>query len=154
MSDAALQAIYDDLPRIDCQGACHAACGPIDMTGLERRRIARVTGVDIPKLTSVFSSVRVEGYRCPALGMMGSCTVYEVRPLVCRIWGLTKRLPCFAGCRPQRWLSEPEAYELMARVWDVSGQPQEARLARLAAAEENQQAMSDIRDRLNLGWRP
>jgi Fe-S-cluster containining protein len=137
-----LDALYAELPRIDCVGLCRDTCGPIDMSRAERQRIARA-GVDIPAGSLIT-------YDCPALTMLGQCSVYKIRPLICRIWGLTKRLHCNYGCRPSRWLTEPEAYTLIARAYDISGQRDKARQARLAAAPEHQAMMTTIRDVLSV----
>ncbi len=143
--DDQLEAIYAELPDIDCQGRCWDSCGPIEMSKIERDRI-RKAGVEIP-----FGSFHVHGpYKCPALTMFHQCSVYSIRPIICRIWGLSRRLPCTYGCRPERYLSEPEIYELMARIFDLSGQPQEARMARLAASPEHQAKMAEINEYLDV----
>lgn len=139
--------MYAEIPSIDCQGLCRDTCVNIDMTRVEQQRIEEA-GVHIPR-GNVNTDVVV--YACPALTIFGQCSVYEVRPLICRIWGTTKRTMCNYGCRPARWLTEPEAMLLIARAHDISGDKANAQLARLAALPENQQQMSDIRDRLNLG---
>jgi Fe-S-cluster containining protein len=38
--------------------------------------------------------------RCNYLNDGGRCSVYEVRPLVCRIFGASDKLPCIWGCKP------------------------------------------------------
>lgn len=143
--DARLDALYAELPTIECQGFCHTSCGPIDMSAAERERITREKGITIP----AGSFLRDGPSDCVALTMLRRCSVYDIRPLVCRIWGLTKRMPCGYGCRPSRWLTEPEAYTLMARAYEISGQDKLARMSQAAALPENQAAMTAIRDRLN-----
>lgn len=46
----------------------------------------------------------------------GKCSVYSVRPLICRIWGCLPRMRCPFGCLPERWLSEQEVRKLFERV--------------------------------------
>lgn len=137
MSTKDFDDLYAELPSIDCQGMCWDSCGPIDMTGAERVRIRRETGVDIP----AGSFLRHGPSACPALGMLHTCTVYDVRPLICRIWGLTRRLRCNYGCRPDRVLTEPEAYEFIARAHEIAGEHESARIARLATRPEYQERM-------------
>jgi len=40
---------------------------------------------------------------CPHLGDKG-CTVYAERPLICRLFGTTPRLPCPNGNRPDKMI--------------------------------------------------
>lgn len=145
-----LQQIYDDLPGIDCQGHCWDSCGPIDMTGYERERIAREGGVEIARGSWLADGPGM----CPALTPFRQCSVYELRPLICRIWGLTKELPCTYGCRPERYLSDVEAGEFMARVHEVAGEHEDARLVRLAMSPEYRErwraAKLEIRDRTDV----
>lgn len=50
---------------------------------------------------------------CPLLTPGKRCSVYEHRPMICRIWAMTKKLRCPFGCRPSRWLSDKEAGALL-----------------------------------------
>lgn len=42
----------------------------------------------------------------------GKCTVYQSRPLVCRIYGTSEIMRC-DGCTPERYLSEQETRDIM-----------------------------------------
>ena len=118
--DAALQAVYDQIPEIpDCQGRCWVSCGPIPMTTRERQRI-RQAGF---RITPVREAVTQEGdYFCEALTQDKRCAVYELRPLVCRLWGSIARLKCPYGCTPRGgWLSNKEAARLVREVDEIGG---------------------------------
>lgn len=147
-----LDALYAELPTIDCQGMCWDSCGPIQMTGVERQRIHREAGVEIPDR----SWLRDGSGLCPALNMFHQCSVYQIRPLICRIWGMTRRLRCNYGCKPDRMLSEPQAYEFIARAMEICGDHEGAATARLATLPENQQelarAWADIDFRTDLEY--
>ena len=43
----------------------------------------------------------------------------EVRPLICRLYGLVKRMACPWGCQPDRWMTDVEAYELLRKVGEL-----------------------------------
>lgn len=116
-----LDDLYAELPAIDCQGLCWDSCDRIDMSRAERRRIAADAGVEIPDGTKAAGPTL-----CVALTMFRQCGVYEIRPLICRLWGLIESLPCTFGCRPDRYLTDQEAYEFIARAYDISGQRAEA----------------------------
>ena len=45
---AALDDLYGQLPALECKRRCHDTCTVIDMSELERERIADTTGVAIP----------------------------------------------------------------------------------------------------------
>ncbi|MGI5245061.1 YkgJ family cysteine cluster protein [Dactylosporangium sp. CA-139066] len=114
----ALDAIYAELPAIECRGRCHDSCTNIDMTGVERRRIIQVAGVTIPRRT-----MRDPVMPCPALTIFKRCSAYEVRPLICRLWGLTRAMRCSYGCVPEGgYLPEAVALDYIARVHEAAGE--------------------------------
>lgn len=108
--EAAFDELYAELPAMECQGLCAQSCGPIRMTEPERARIA-AAGVTIPD-----GGIFTPGM-CPALTMFRQCSVYEVRPLICRLWGVVKSMPCPWGCRPEGgWLTDQQGYDLIRRA--------------------------------------
>ena len=84
-----IDRLYAMLPHIECQRRCQKACGPILMSQAESDRIAERIG-RMPKDTKDLS--------CPMLSPMGNCTIYDIRPAICRLYGLTKALRCRFGC--------------------------------------------------------
>lgn len=97
MADS-LERIYRAIPTVDCKGLCTESCGPIEMSDEERERIA-ARGVTIPPAAQAMQAI-ISGVRtadCPAL-TDGRCTVYEDRPLICRLWGAVQSMPCPYGC--------------------------------------------------------
>jgi hypothetical protein len=128
-TDDELDALYAELPTIDCQGHCWNSCGPIHMTGAEQQRIRRA-GVHIPN--QLYSETGP--MTCPALTMFHQCGVYEARPLICRMWGATRKLRCNYGCKPERYLTEREVVEFMTRAHEIAGETKEAELGRRALA--------------------
>lgn len=113
-----LNQVRDQVPAIECLGLCHESCGPVRMTSVEHDAIQQRHGVDIPA-TGLAT--------CPALTMLGRCSVYEDRPMVCRLWGVVESLPCPWGCRPERTLTAAEGYDLLAQAADVDGDRAAAR---------------------------
>lgn len=88
---AMLDELYASLPAIECRGLCHDSCTAIDASELERRRLA-ARGVHLPDEPARVQYARIvasgQAPRCPALGPLNTCTVYEVRPFTCRAFGL------------------------------------------------------------------
>jgi Fe-S-cluster containining protein len=120
---AALDALYAELPYLECRGLCWHSCGPVDMSHTERSRIAEL-GVTIPGYTrEAAERFRETGNvdACPALGPFRTCGVHPVRPMICRLWGMTEMMRCPFGCRPSRELSEAEGYEYLERSRQIGG---------------------------------
>lgn len=109
-----LKAIWDKVPAMkNCQGKCQASCGPIPVSGEERELVERRSGKEL--------DWNHETWRCNMLSKTGYCTVYSVRPLICRIWGATEKMPCVFGCEPERMLTQLETMELFKELEAVSG---------------------------------
>ena len=103
------------LPPMQCDSGCGECCGPVPVTETEFQRIRRYI--------ADHNVVPVEqGVTCP-LFLGGSCAVYEVRPLPCRIFGHFDKMTCPHGYnanvdereilrmvrangKPTRWLHE------------------------------------------------
>lgn len=117
-----LEQIYAVIPDVGCKGLCHEACGPIMATEKEVKR-ARDAGVDIlapARRILELRAVTAEIAVCPAL-VERRCSIYDVRPLICRIYGATRSLQCEFGCRPQRWLTERESAYLVQQAYRIGG---------------------------------
>lgn len=122
-----LDAIYRRLPRINCKGKCAGSCGPIMMERVEADNIRRTVGDKLavtPAPTTGETVVIVTNYdpkcgNCPML-QNKRCSVYDQRPLICRLWGMVKKMRCPFGCRPTRWVSDAEAKVLFEAVADLS----------------------------------
>lgn len=111
--DRALNEIYKMIPNMPaCTGACSDACGPIAMTAGEWERIIRYKG-HVPQLRDKMT--------CPMLSPTGKCTVYTVRPYICRLWGTVKEMRCPQGCEPERWLTRAEAQVIFDGIMEVAG---------------------------------
>lgn len=116
-----LEAIYARIPDARCKGLCTKSCSVIAMTVHEARRL-RQAGTPLPPHDVALARVYADaGYRCPAL-VDGRCSVYELRPFVCRIYGSSESLPCPFGCEPDEGLlSADETLELFTAVEDAGG---------------------------------
>lgn len=113
--DARLAAIYASVPSAECKGLCQDSCGPLPMTVHEARRLRR-SGKPIPHEDEAVVTLAATGsYVCPAL-VDGRCSIYEMRPLICRLYGAVDHpaLRCPHGCAPaDGFLSAERAAELI-----------------------------------------
>jgi hypothetical protein len=118
--DHALERLYAAIPEIpDCDGRCYISCGPIEMSDRERQRI-RERGVKITPHDEAYNSIDV--FYCDALTAEHRCSVYEVRPIVCRLWGVVEDMKCPFGCIPRGgWLSREDGVRLVAASMRVGG---------------------------------
>lgn len=101
--------IYAQIPYIKCKQQCQLACGPILLSPIEQKIIDDNYGITD---FSLESAVKRKCLACPKLSN-GKCTIYEHRPLVCRLYGTVKKMRCRWGCRPKKWLNDEKARELI-----------------------------------------
>ena len=101
-----LEEIYRRIPEIDCQRKCAPTCSFIRMSEAEAKRLGYLMGY----------KADFEQVPCPALSLLGSCTVYEARPAICRLYGVTEGLPCRYGCIPKKVLSRSEARRILLEL--------------------------------------
>lgn len=106
-----LKTVYAYLPKIDCQQKCQAWCGPIMMSDLEAKRMRVQSGQDNLLPTDSDGT-------CPML-VDGLCSVYSVRPLICRLWGVTPAMTCPFGCKAEWELEDDSA--LIDLIFNVCG---------------------------------
>lgn len=111
---AKLDAVYATLPTVACRGLCSLACGPILMSQLEGERLRRT---DRDRRSP---STRAD-LSCIYLTPTKRCGVYAVRPLICRVWGLVKRMSCMHGCEPTRWLTDHEFVAIAKTIERIGG---------------------------------
>lgn len=99
---------------LDCQGKCEDSCrSPFEAMDHEARRILQRTGRPL---------VPGDGCRgCSHLTPLGRCSVYDIRPFVCRLFGTTPTVRCEHGCQPVKWLTDGEALVLVAEIENLYG---------------------------------
>jgi Fe-S-cluster containining protein len=88
-----LQNIYDTIPTITCHH-CHTCCKPIIWFYPEDQKITEYLKKHNRK-KRIWTEKEFQQHNnlCPYLDIHG-CSIYPVRPLVCRLQGLIPELPC------------------------------------------------------------
>jgi hypothetical protein len=134
--DRELDALYATLPKLDCQGYCFDSCGPIETSIRERARI-------IERARKPLTCNKGADGLCSMLTDDHRCSIYDIRPMICRLWGLIERMPCPYGCRPEGGLlDDREGLKLILEADRIGGKPgAEERLLRLG--REMLDAMSE-----------
>lgn len=103
---------YSRVPAMECKGKCQASCGVIPVFPVEQEMI-EAAGQKPP-------SFQDHNLTCSAL-KNGRCSIYENRPLICRLWGSVEEMPCPWGCKPKKLLTEPESFRLLNALEKLSG---------------------------------
>lgn len=86
-----LDRAYAMVPHLSCKGLCAESCGPVPASVAERTRIL--------KRHAAYLDFHQKTLTCNLL-KDGKCSVYEDRPLLCRLWGAVEKMPCVFGCVP------------------------------------------------------
>ncbi|WP_296260781.1 MULTISPECIES: YkgJ family cysteine cluster protein [unclassified Pseudomonas] len=101
------------IPSFACVPGCHDCCGPVTTSSEEMARL--------PRKTAAQQDAALNELNCVHLGPDG-CTVYEERPLICRLFGTTATLPCPNGRRPETLIHprvEKQVHEFIASTRQV-----------------------------------
>lgn len=115
-----LISIYEKIPAIDCKGLCHESCTIAPSAKIEIRRAKEAyAGVKLFSQSDVMNKLGdVLESEIPVCKMLkhGRCTIYRVRPAICRMYGVAKGLECMFGCVPDRYLSRDEANAIFEEI--------------------------------------
>jgi len=102
------------IPEFECKKLCQESCGPVFwgqaeqiviVDWLQQRGRGELLVTDLDSLT------------CPYL-KEGLCSIHEVRPILCQLYGATKdeRMHCPHGCRPKKRVKEKLARRIFDRL--------------------------------------
>ena len=95
-----LEALYRMIPDFNCKPDCIQCCENKIQFAPEEREKAPKPEED---REDAFCS-----YVCE-----NGCTIHEIRPLLCRIYGNSELMKCPHGCGPERLLSEAETRRII-----------------------------------------
>lgn len=123
MTCRTLRMLYRDVPAMSCLPGCTDCCGPVPWSADEWARVAQEPAALSADRETMGNAVvpTVPGtLRCPFASAEG-CTVYDRRPLVCRMFGVVRdaRLTCPHGCGPKRKLSAEQGAALRHRYQEA-----------------------------------
>ncbi len=92
-----LNEIYQKVPRVKCQGHCAPFCSAIGYESIEKMNIEEKHS----QFPSGFENPTDNGQtiRCGSLSSENRCTIYDERPMICRLFGATQMMmQCPVGC--------------------------------------------------------
>jgi uncharacterized protein len=117
---ARIDAILSTIPAFKCKEGCADCCGPVQLSRLEYHRCVKASGRTADDVRrQMEKNIKKKIYQCPLVNQKTHCcTVYDVRPAICRIFGTTRGLPCPHGYAPEaaQMLSDERAREILALV--------------------------------------
>lgn len=112
-NDQKIDALRARIPSFVCIVGCHDCCGPVTASSEEMARL--------PVKSEAEHDAALAELSCPHLGAQG-CEVYAERPLICRVFGTTPRMPCPNGQRPVYMIdprTEDEIHQFLASTRQV-----------------------------------
>ena len=121
---ARIDALLSELPTFKCKEGCADCCGPVELSRLEYMRCLKVSGRSAEDVKRQMQNNLKQGvYSCPLLDTKTNrCTVYDVRPAVCHLFGVVKnKLLCPHGyaAETSTLLSDEQARNILSEVEDL-----------------------------------
>lgn len=115
-----LREVWTAMPSIECKGLCWQSCSTVPVFPIELELLEKHAGRELKVTALGYASGRVVGLGelmepCPFL-VLQRCTAHEVRPVICRAYGVVEGLRCPHGCEPKKLLSNDEQFRLFQRV--------------------------------------
>lgn len=122
-----LKKIYKKIPKIACKGLCHNQCTIIAVSKIEREMIEKRLNFD-PFIEVIMhddnfgdsrqslTKAAPENIRCPMLDANNRCSIYDIRPFLCRIFGVINGLKCDHGCEVESYISQKDATRLLIEI--------------------------------------
>ena len=107
-----LREIYASIPDAGCKGLCADTCTTVPMLPIELEQLEAATGRTLPTMPAgdgigiggIILGSEI-GKPCPLL-VLGRCTAYDHRPLICRTFGSVQGMRCEHGCGPAELLTD------------------------------------------------
>jgi len=103
-----IEDIYNLITDFICTAGCHECCrnfGVPSRTRIEDERIKAFLRESSRQIG------KARGNTCPYLNETG-CSIYPVRPLICRLYGTSPNYRCKMDVAPTRMLHEDEEAEI------------------------------------------
>lgn len=118
---AKIDELLSGLPTFKCKEGCYDCCGPITLSRLESMRCIQASGRTENDLRQQKKNNLKQGkLDCPLIDTeTKKCTVYAVRPAICRLFGVVKgELLCPHGysAESSALISNDQSCEILQKV--------------------------------------
>jgi len=110
-----LERVYRQIPKSKCKPTCGKCCGILYPSMAELRNIQEWCQIHNKPYRDF---TMVVGEDCPYLSIEKNCSIYPVRPFLCRILGVSedKRLQC-PNCVPEKILNVTNSHYLYTQIY-------------------------------------
>ena len=121
---AKIDALLNKLPSFQCKEGCYDCCGPVMLSRLEYMRCVKASGRTAEDVKQQMQNNLKQGIlTCPLLdNETKKCSVYEVRPAICRLFGVVKgELLCPHGYAPDEaaMISNEKSRAILQKVEEL-----------------------------------
>jgi len=115
-----LVSLYKNIPDVECKGLCHESCTLIPVSKIERKRIREHTKLTFDSVLKNFDNLCKTGEvsSCKALKDQ-RCSIYNLRPAICRGFGVVESLECPFGCEPINKLSKTQFNKILTDIDNI-----------------------------------
>ena len=110
-----LSKIYSRIPSLECREGCGECCGIHSWSFAEWLVITHWLGKHGMKELKAKSLLDP----CPYLNESKKCTIYEVRPAICRLYGVVESLRC-PYRQAEKYLKDEEATAILKELDNLS----------------------------------
>lgn len=114
-----LEALYREIPQIECKGLCHESCTIVPAAQIEIRRAKERMGGKNPfNPATALKQMQQNEMKIPSCAALkdNRCSIYHARPAICRLYGVAQGLECAFGCKPKEMISKQEAYSIVREI--------------------------------------
>jgi hypothetical protein len=101
--------LYRMIPDFLCTPGCHECCSTFGVPSRTREEEERIRRFMAER---GMAAVAARGTTCPHLVIGFGCSIYSVRPLICRLYGTSPTYRCVRGVSPLHLLHEDEEAEI------------------------------------------
>lgn len=108
-----LEQTYKQIPSSKCPNDCGKCCGILFPSLAELRNIKEWCVAHHVEYRDFNYQLGID---CPYLARDKSCSIYPVRPFLCRIYGVSKELPC-KWCTPEKILNRNQSANLYNQIY-------------------------------------
>jgi Fe-S-cluster containining protein len=98
--------LYDLIPELMCTEGCYVCCKNFGVPSRTKKTFFREHSMQAGE---------AKGHTCPYLDESlseGGCSIYPVRPLICRLYGTSPNYLCKVGVKPLDLLHEDAEEEI------------------------------------------
>ena len=115
---AKLEALYKKIPKVECKGLCYQSCTLIPATNIEIKRAKERLHYNPFQPAKQAMEITKNGKVPPCKALKNDrCSIYHIRPAICRLYAAAEGLDCPFGCKPEdKQLSKQEAYQLIRDI--------------------------------------